>query len=206
MSIGKPAFQFNLDEYTGFETIDDLFIEFIRMAAIKRKNGKRGLYVLNDNFNSEKVLVTIDGIPILDHDYILNFDPLKIEKIGIVNDIYYMGGLRHFGIMNFTTYKGDFAGEELPEYVIEKAYQGLQSPREFYSPDYGIPMELLKRIPDYRNTLYWNPEIRPDSDGNIEMEFYTSDDTGSYQIDLNGITKNGQAAYLRTSFDVQGIK
>ncbi|MDE6279856.1 MAG: hypothetical protein K2M05_07760 [Paramuribaculum sp.] len=42
---------------------------------------------------------------------------------------------------------------------------------EFYSPDYSgaPPVE-----PDYRRTLYWNPDLLPDADGNIRINFFNN--------------------------------
>ncbi|MFY0652144.1 MAG: hypothetical protein JXQ96_08935 [Cyclobacteriaceae bacterium] len=200
---GTPDFQYILDDFTRFETVKDLFIEYIRSAVIRDNNRKKGFFVLNDGFLESHAMTTIDGVPILDFEYILNFDPLKIEKIGVINDYYYMGNARFSGILNFTTYDGDYDQQELPEYLVEKVYHGLQRPREFYSPDYTVNKEELKRIPDYRNTLYWNPDLNISANASVELEFHTSDDLGDYKIEVNGITESGTPVYFSESFKVR---
>jgi len=194
---GMPDYLYKLDNYTRFETIEDLFIEYIRSAIIRDNNKISGFYVVNDGLLPDKALTLIDGVPIFDFDYVINFDPLKIEKIGVVNNTYRMGDNEYYGIIDFITYQGDFDEQELPEYIIEKVYHGLQSTRVFYAPDYSS-----KRIPDYRNTLYWNPHVKISGPENIELEIYTSDDTGLYQIEVNGITNKGQPVFLLGSFKV----
>lgn len=48
---------------------------------------------------------------------------------------------------------------------------GYTNPVEFYSPDYSEnpPFE-----PDYRRTLYWSPDIRPDADGTVRIRFFNN--------------------------------
>lgn len=68
---------------------------------------------------------------------------------------------------------------------------GYQRPAEFYSPRY----DAYNRQPDgsdMRTTVYWNPAIKTDSQGNSSFEFYTSDAVNtSYNIRIEGITGNG---------------
>lgn len=200
---GEPDYTYLLDDYTRFETIKDLFIEYIRSAVIRKRNKETGFYVVEENGLFPGTAMTmIDGIPIMDAEFILNFDPLRIEKIGVVNDIYYMGSVGFQGLINFTTYEGDFDLEELPEYLVKKAYQGIQQEREFYSPNYSLQKEQLKRIPDYRNTLYWNPQISLKSNQRKQIEFYTADTNGSYDVVVNGISSSGKPINKKVKFSV----
>ena len=201
---GTPDHLYILDNYTRFETIQDLFIEFIRSAVIRDNNRSSGFHVIHENrVMPGEALTLIDGVPIFDLDYVMNFDPLKIEKISVVTDVYRMGDIEYPGIIEFTTYQGDFDGQELPENIVEKVYHGIQAPRTFYTPDYSQNQILLERIPDFRNTLYWNPHVEIKGLENKELEFYTSDDVGLYQIEINGITNKGQPIFLRDSFEVK---
>lgn len=205
---GKPDHLYLLDDYTRFETVKDLFIEYIRTPIIKKKRGKSDFYIINKKSSGDKALMMkalgmIDGLPVFDTDFILNFDPLKIEKIEVVDDFYYVGNEEYTGIVNFTTYKGDFGEQELPKHLLEKAYKGLQLSRRYYSPDYSLHAPTLKRIPDYRNTLYWNPNATVSTDGNIYLEFDTSDEAGLFHIEINGITTKGIPIYMKTGFNVE---
>ncbi len=201
---GEPEHLYLLDNYTRFETVKDLFIEFIRPVQVKSKKDKEGFYIISNNvYLSQKAMTLIDGVPVLDAADILDFDPLKIEKIGVVNKIYHLGGTNYYGIINFTTYNGDFDGQELPDHIVEKLYKALQSPRTFYSPKYDINDRSLKRIPDFRNTLYWNPNVQINNSGKAAIEFYTSDNIGSYQIEINALSKNGRPLQHKIKFNVE---
>ncbi len=200
---GKSDYEYLLDNFTRFETVKDLFIEYIRSAVIRRRQKQNSFHVYNDLVLQGRALTMIDGIAIWDADFILDFDPLKVEKIDVVNDLYYVGNNTYSGIINLTTYNGDFAEEELPEYLVKKAYHGLQQTREFHIPTYEYNTEAFKRIPDYRNTLYWNPNITLKGNKEIEIGFFTSDDSGEYIIEINGITHSGQPIYSKSGFSVK---
>lgn len=198
---GTPDQVYLLDNYTRFETVEDLFIEYIRFAYIKTKNKKRKFYVLNEAESQVEAMVTIDGVPIFNSEDVLNFDPLKVEKISMVNNFYYLGDIGYSGLLNFTTYNGDFANQEFPGDIVELAYDAIQSPREFYSPNYAVNGDLLTRIPDFRNTLYWNPDFT--INGNIQqLEFYASDDPGLYQIQIEGLTRDGTPFFSVNYFNI----
>lgn len=66
---------------------------------------------------------------------------------------------------------------------------GYSLGREFYTPDYSEKSDKHKR-PDLRSTLYWNPDV--DFTDEYPIEFYTSDEKGSYLIHLEGITPDGK--------------
>jgi hypothetical protein len=46
-------------------------------------------------------------------------------------------------------------------------------------------------IPDYRNTLYWDPDITTDETGRATVEFYTSDEISEYVLMIRGVTAEG---------------
>nr|WP_148335608.1 hypothetical protein [Bacteroides neonati] len=60
-------------------------------------------------------------------------------------------------------------------------------PKEFYQPDYSI----LPKENDYRRTLYWNPELIPDEDGNANIRFYNNGRAQSMRINAETIAEDG---------------
>ena len=59
------------------------------------------------------------------------------------------------------------------------------------------------RTPDLRNTLYWNPSVKTNSNGKAEIEFWTSDLPGIYTINIQGIAGTGEKISLYKSFTVR---
>lgn len=88
------------------------------------------------------------------------------------------------------------------ETLINNAYQG---PREFYAPDYAE--ELPEHIkPDRRVLLHWAPSITTDKNGRATVEFYTTDNETTIQLDLQGITPNGRPMNITKLIEVEKDK
>lgn len=59
---------------------------------------------------------------------------------------------------------------------------------EFYSPDYSNadPFET-----DYRRTIYWNPEVKPDSDGTARVRFFNNSTASRFNVSTATVTADG---------------
>lgn len=66
---------------------------------------------------------------------------------------------------------------------------GFYKAREFYSPKYESPDNV--KTADFRTTIYWNPEVATDKDGNASLTYYNADGTGSYKVVIEGIDNKG---------------
>ncbi len=69
------------------------------------------------------------------------------------------------------------------------------SKREFYSPDYSSTTPPTSG--DHRRTLYWNPNVESDAEGTATVTFYNNSQGGSYTIDAQTITANGEISSLQ---------
>jgi hypothetical protein len=87
--------------------------------------------------------------------------------------------------------------------MIRLPYRVIDSVRSFISPDYSSAEMKSSPIPDFRNTLYWNPSIRPDKEGKIRVEFWTSDVVSDYEINLQGITSEGKLISVKKFVNVK---
>jgi hypothetical protein len=146
-------------------------------------------------------LVLLDGIPVFNIDKIFAIDPLKVQKLDVVNQRYIYGPAQTEGIFSFTSYKGDMAGVDLDPHAVVIDYEGLQFQREFYSPVYDTETKAASRIPDFRNLLFWSPSIY--KQGKEAVSFYTSDQKGKYIGVIQGITANGEVGSQYFSFEVK---
>lgn len=66
---------------------------------------------------------------------------------------------------------------------------GFSKPVEFYAPQY--PEGGIYGDVDARRTLYWNPNVITDSQGNARVEFYNNSYSTRYTISGAGITASG---------------
>jgi hypothetical protein len=67
--------------------------------------------------------------------------------------------------------------------------KGFTRPVQYYSPQY--PDGPIEGSPDYRRTLYWNPNVITDEDGRARVEFYNNSFSRKFTINAVGITASG---------------
>ena len=72
--------------------------------------------------------------------------------------------------------------------------KGYSISREFAEPNYADPMQLKKH--DYRSTLYWSPNAKPDADGNIVVQFPNSDNAKHFRVTVQGMDNDGRLGFL----------
>lgn len=59
------------------------------------------------------------------------------------------------------------------------------------------------RIPDYRHTLLWVPDIKTNGSSTLSVPFSTSDLTGEFQVIVEGLIKDGRIIRGTAYFDVK---
>ena len=67
---------------------------------------------------------------------------------------------------------------------------GFASPFEFYSPDYS-KQRLPEGQKDYRRTLYWNPNLELDENGEAHVTFYNNSRTTQISVEAEGQASDG---------------
>ncbi len=198
---GKPDKVYRLDDFVRFPTMKDILIEYVLEIIVKKKNNSYDIKVMD--FVKRKAfindpLILIDGIPIFDFDEVMNYDPLLIESVEIVGRRYFYGGLVCDGIISFSTYEGTGQNLQLPK---KEKQLSAQPKKLYYSPNYSSGERSLEKIPDYRTQLYWNPHLVLSK--STEIEFFTSDVLGFFELVVEGITTKGKPIYQRELISVE---
>ena len=159
---------------------------------------------VNSISGSSQPLFLLDGVP---------GDASLISNIN-VNDVYFVDVLKGpsaamygsrgaNGAIAVYTRRGssDVINEER-QGIINFTHPGYAQVREFYAPRYGTQKpEHVK--PDIRSTLLWEPNVVFDSTGVATVSFYTSDQPGTYEVRLEGLTTPGEPVTGQTSFTVK---
>jgi hypothetical protein len=98
------------------------------------------------------------------------------------------------------THKGNLSGLRLEENATLLAYEFPQKGIVFPEKVYETEEQKASRMPDFRHTLYWNPNLNQES-GSID--FYTSDMKGTYIATLKGWTIKGGSWEEKVQFIVK---
>lgn len=202
---GKAPEGYRLDDYTRFPTMEEVMREYV--AGVMVRKHKDGFHFMtSDKVSSifrDDPLVLLDGLPVFDIDRIMEFDPLLVNRLEVVPYKYFLGSAIFNGIVSYSTYKNDLAGFQPHPETLSMKYDGLQVPREFFSPRYETQQQQNSTMPDARTLLYWSPNAQTDSQGKAHLEFFSSDITGKYRVVVQGLTKNGEPGCAVMVFEVK---
>ncbi|WP_310993660.1 TonB-dependent receptor plug domain-containing protein [Aequorivita marina] len=114
-------------------------------------------------------------------------------------------GLKAQGVIAIYTKQGSRSTTSItdkkPGSISFKA-EGFYTAREFYAPDYSLVDRNRNKI-DSRSTLYWNPIVKTQGYKNADVTFYTSDEKGTYQIEIEGITHKGVPFHATSYLEVE---
>ena len=191
---GKPSISYLLDDYVRFPTLEDVFREYVPSIIVRRSDKKAQLFVVNNAsqvFFLQQPLILLDGMPVTNTDLFLHTDATTVKKVSIVNQKYFIGAVTYDGILDVSTYKGNLGGFDIDPKAVVIDYDGLQRMRTFNSPNYSNAESKSSRVPDFRNVLYWQPNVETDVNGNQVLSFYTSDKKGNFVGVIHGMTKDG---------------
>jgi hypothetical protein len=149
----------------------------------------------------------IDGYHYFSNKEIKSFSVTDFSTIEIITPpmSYAYGARAKYGAVVLTFKRGDEIDPTMPLFggVVEKI-NGFSPLREFYSPKY-TPENIYSEAPDYRNTLYWNPQVKMEN-GEKELFFFTCDNISRYKIFVEGITESGKICLGSGEFEVNSFK
>ena len=200
----RPYNQFMLDDYTRFPNMEEVFIEFIMFARIRRTNEGRRFSMMTEGMvnYTNNILALFDNVPVTDHELLAGYNPLLIKTIDLHIGRYIFGGHLFDGMISFYSYNNDYPGITFGEGTQFYDYEGTQLYRYFYSPGYDAT-SVLSRLPDFRHTLLWEPSLQSNGQTELVIPFTTSDLSGSYTITVEGIGTNGTIVHANQVIEVE---
>jgi hypothetical protein len=197
---GKADARYRLDDYTRFVVMEEVLREYIKEVNVRKNRNEYHLRTLDaarGNFLSEDPLILLDGIPLGSANEIMNYDPLKIQNIEVIAGKYYLGKDTYDGIVSFSTYKGNLDNFQLHPSTTVFAYEGVQLEREFYIPD------AKPGTPDQRDVLLWVPKLTLKEKNTHSLKIKSSERTGKYIVDIQGVDSTGKSGYVKLYFEVK---
>jgi len=203
---GKPDQELIMKEYITLPVMQEVFFELLVGVFLKTK--KSGYEItMNDPVNNTPYDMTpglfVDGVMVKDASVIAGIDPEMVEKIDVVRNKYFVGDYLFYGIVNIITKSGDFNNVTLPPYAIRVPYRVFDPEISFLSPEYNSAANKSSRVPDFRNTIYWNPSLKTDRDGKASFKFWTSDFISDFEINIQGFSPDGKAFSIKKIIKVR---
>jgi len=194
-------FEYILDDYKRFPTLRETLTEIIHAVFYRKKNDQYFLNVLGFDFLSKenKPIVLMNGMLILDHNEIINLNTETVKKITVLKENYIYGIKNFNGIIDIETFDGDYQNLKNTDYIKNINLLKPLTPKKYFNVTYD---KNLDRIPDLRRQLLWKPNFKL-AKNESSIVFYTSDDKGNYEINLEGFTNDGKPVSIKKFFSVQ---
>lgn len=185
-------------DYISLPNFYEIAREILPFVKVRKKGVKYVFYV-NDGINNKiraNPLVMVDGIPITNFNELMGWGTDKIKSVQVqIQPRYYGDVAFENGIILIWTKHCDFWTTQQVKGSNAYVMQGFQQPVEFYFPQYNT--KQFSKTPDFRSVLYWEPNIKINGNGIKQTIFYTSDETGFFEITLRGFTKNNKPVFIR---------
>jgi hypothetical protein len=198
---GSPMTTVDFDDFIKLPRLEEYFTEVVPQVSLKKNRGATHFVVLgpHPDLSIYPPLVMIDGVAIFDIEAVLAVSPRLIDRIEIVNAPYIRGNVTFGGIISLISKKNDLGYIDLPSSGLLVNYQMLDQP--FDPAPAASPTD--SRLPDVRNTLYWNPELKLNPDESGSIRFQTSDLKGEYELVIRGSDSAGKFVEKRLPFRVE---
>jgi len=156
--------------------------------------------------NRAPVLFTLDGTPTsLENVQYMRANEVMFVDVVKGSDASMFGSRGAGGVVAIYSNRGfSFDDEPKPPSpgINDFKIPGFYKTREFYTPNYADPKKEHVK-PDYRTTLFWEPDVRLDDNGSSSVDFYTGDSSGSYRVKVEGMTNDGRPISGMYTIDIE---
>ncbi len=180
----RECIRYRLEDYTKFPTIEEVVREYV-VGLRLRKVGEDMEFQLETG----RAFVLLDGVPILDHDLLLNLDPHLVEELVLYQRPYAIGGFVYNGIVLFRTYKGDLGGLRLGDAAGLVNHSGTAYPLALL----GGRIYGNAKYPNYNGTIYWNPIVELEPGGTYEFNCALPKYKGTFNVVIEGLDSHGRS-------------
>jgi hypothetical protein len=198
----EPETRVILDKYIELPTMGEVFKEIVPTVNVITRNNVSSFRVIGVSGTIKNYFTIVDGIYIKDVNRIVEMNPEDIKQIEVINRTYFVKDLEIGAIISIQTKKGDLSAMNFDNRIFRQEFHGYEFSFQFSAPDYSIDSVYTSPRADFRNLLYWNPDMKFDEEGSGQVKFYTSDDSGDYVISVEGIQSDGKKQRLEVPFSV----
>ncbi|MBN2522730.1 MAG: Plug domain-containing protein [Bacteroidales bacterium] len=200
---GEPALTVFPDEFFFLPNFSEIIREIVPRARYKAGNSDCEMIVnhIKDGVKSYTPLIILDGLPVSDLCDLQMLNSDDIQRIEVQSGYRIAGNYLYNGLVAIYTsldYRmNNFQPDERTSYSI---------PGYTYAPDFSDLInekaDKWERHPDFKNQLYWDPELTLKNNDKSEIEFITTDELGEYIIDIRGFSENGDPVFLKETISV----
>lgn len=159
----------------------------------------------------DKYIGKLDSLAKLNADFVCRFNVLNCpnhrnefdNKKPVEGAIYKISSGPNTEVVSTTVYHyPNYTEAQLLEMFNIATLQGYYSKKQFYEAVYD-EVTILDSSPDYRNTLFWKPDIITDEKGEATVDFFCSDINSLFMGNIEGVSGNGLLGTQNFEFKVK---
>lgn len=201
----KPDYRILPEDYIPLNNFTEIVREILPFIRLRKNENSIGLEILDAEKKTflKDPGIFLNGMLINDINPIINFGSDKITRIEAVCNSRVFGSLNFNGILSVFTVPDVISDIHYNPKALHLPPVGLLNRSHFIFPDYSAGERKNSRFPDFRQTLYWNPSVEINGDRTLSFEFFTSDNKGTYAINVEGITSDGSPLSCVLYFNVR---
>jgi TonB-dependent SusC/RagA subfamily outer membrane receptor len=155
---------------------------------------------------SNEPFYLMDGMPV-DVDALFSVVPCNIERIDVLKgaDATLFGSVGAKGVISIFTKRtienSDVSKNKSSPTSVQKRI-GYETPREFYAPKYDVSTPDNVR-PDFRSTIYWQPNVKTDATGKATLTYWNSDAKTNVRVIAEGVSSRGVVGVGKFEYGVK---
>jgi CarboxypepD_reg-like domain/TonB-dependent Receptor Plug Domain len=197
---GEPDYYVNFDKAMNFPNVYEMLQGNLPGVKVDRINNAYKVFVRGiGSWNTDRLdpLFLVDGIEMTQLAAVNPNDVIRIELLsGGKAAIFGMKGAN--GVIAFYTRR---FGEKKAglQFAKSETVNGYQKEIDFKAT-YNVPINDLN---DFRSTIYWNPEIILNNQGEGEISFLTGKNPNTYKVIVEGVTLFGLIVRKEINIEVK---
>ncbi|AXT58860.1 hypothetical protein D1816_00340 [Aquimarina sp. AD10] len=205
---GEHLQAYNLDDYTRFPTVKETVVEIVENVRTKKIGEEKFIFLIKKEkpvFEGSNFLplVIVDGLMIQDHTDVVTYNANNVEKISYSRIPYFISSQIFQGVLDIKTNTSNFYEKYTKSYLKKIKLFTPEPKKNYFIQSYdGDREKQFSHVPDFRQQLLWLPDLKLDKE-ETNINFYTSDNTGSYEICLEGFNEQGKPISVKKVFRVE---
>ena len=189
----KPSYSISPDDFVPLNDFVDISREILPpQLRIRKHNDKYSADMADENqhlFLEQEPAVFLDGVLVDDINQIINLGSGKVKKVEMVCTRYNYGELLFPGILAVFSKNNEIENIQPRPISLRVQLESYHAYSVYTSQTYEKASS--DNQPDFRQLLYWNPDIEISNNYIQIPEFYASDHSGNYIIEVEGISSDG---------------
>lgn len=199
-----PAFSFGwFTEYEYLDNLHEIARELIPFLRIRRNDDVYRSNIMLEYagyYMRESPVYFLDGIFTDDINRIIHLNSDDLAKLDVHHYRWRHGELLFPGIVSIFSTNESYRNLQLSEPSVVYRHRPAANRSLYVPPDYEKG-EITRSRPDFRQLLFWHPEINSGNSGEGKIiEFFTGDIQGEFIITATGYSREGEIITSNSSF------